>query len=129
MKRLIPLLILFVVAADANAAEAAAKHVDKPNFLVVLSDDHSAPFVRCYGDNNATTPNLDKFASEGILFRRAYVSCPQCVPSRAGILASRSPVGIGMTRFSAAFPAGVKSYPEYLLRIFSFRYIPYHRYN
>jgi arylsulfatase A-like enzyme len=33
---------------------------------------------------------------------------------RSGILASRSPVGIGMTQFSAAFPSGVKSYPEYL---------------
>jgi arylsulfatase A-like enzyme len=57
---------------------------------------------------------LDKFASEGILFRRAYVSCPQCVPSRAGIFASRSPVGIGMSRFSAAFPANIKTFPEYL---------------
>ncbi|MDR0610662.1 MAG: sulfatase [Planctomycetaceae bacterium] len=85
-----------------------------PNFLVVLSDDHSAPFVGVYGDPNAVTPNLDKFASEGILFRRAYVSCPQCVPSRAGIFASRSPVGIGMSRFSAAFPANVKTFPEYL---------------
>ncbi|GHT26904.1 hypothetical protein FACS18942_05230 [Planctomycetales bacterium] len=113
MKKILPLIVLFVIFAGTSlyAKDGA---VNKPNFLVVLSDDHSAPFVGAYGDKNATTPNLDKFASEGILFRRAYVSCPQCVPSRAGILASRSPVGIGMSRFSAAFPAGVKSYPEYL---------------
>ncbi|MDR2440241.1 MAG: sulfatase [Planctomycetaceae bacterium] len=107
------LLTSFSVAAESITAE---RPLDKtlPNFLVVLSDDHSAPFVGAYGDPNAITPNLDKFASEGILFRRAYVSSPQCVPSRAGIFASRSPVGIGMSRFSAAFPANVKTFPEYL---------------
>jgi arylsulfatase A-like enzyme len=102
----------FVLALTAN--NDLSQTDQRPNFLVVLSDDHSAPFVGAYGDPNAVTPNLDKFASEGIIFRRAYVSSPQCVPSRAGIFASRSPVGIGMTRFSAAFPANVKSYPEYL---------------
>ncbi|MDR2171485.1 MAG: sulfatase-like hydrolase/transferase, partial [Planctomycetaceae bacterium] len=89
--------IFGVVVADEQRTNESAPPLNKtlPNFLVVLSDDHSAPFVGAYGDTNAVTPNLDKFASEGILFRRAYVSCPQCVPSRAGIFASRSPVGIG----------------------------------
>ncbi|MDR0870246.1 MAG: sulfatase [Planctomycetaceae bacterium] len=106
MKHITFLLPLFLAAAVFAA--------DKPNVLVVLSDDHSAPFVGAYGDKNAVTPNLDKFAAEGVLFRRAYVSCPQCVPARAGIFASRSPVGLGQSRFSAAFPHNVKSFPEYL---------------
>jgi arylsulfatase A-like enzyme len=111
-KRLIAFLLLVSFTGVIFAEETHSKRL--PNFLVVLSDDHSAPFVGAYGDTNAVTPNLDKFASEGIIFRRAYVSCPQCVPSRAGIFASRSPVGIGMSRFSAAFPANVKTFPEYL---------------
>ena len=85
-----------------------------PNILVILSDDHSYPHVGCYGDPNANTPNLDKFAAEGMMFTRCYVTTPQCVPSRASIMAGRSPIRIGMTRFSAALPADVKTFPEYL---------------
>ncbi|MDR1492332.1 MAG: sulfatase [Planctomycetaceae bacterium] len=108
------LIFQFVFVLALTASNDLPQTDQRPNFLVVLSDDHSAPFVGAYGDPNAVTPNLDKFASEGMIFRRAYVSCPQCVPSRAGIFASRSPVGIGMSRFSAAFPANVKTFPEYL---------------
>jgi arylsulfatase A-like enzyme len=85
-----------------------------PNILIILSDDQSYPHVGCYGDPNANTPYLDKFASEGMTFTRAYVTTPQCVPSRASIMTGRSPIRINMTRFSAALPADVKSFPEYL---------------
>ena len=86
----------------------------RPNILLVLSDDHSAPHVGCYGNRDIRTPNLDQFAAEGIRFDRAYVACPQCVPSRAAIMTGRSPVGIQMTRFSAPLPMDVRTYPELL---------------
>jgi arylsulfatase A-like enzyme len=87
---------------------------ERPNILVILSDDQSVPHVGCYGDPNVSTPNLDQFASEGMLFTRAYVTSPQCVPSRASIFTGRSPVRVGMSRFSAALPADVKTFPDYL---------------
>ncbi len=85
-----------------------------PNILLILSDDHSAPHVGCYGNPDIKTPNLDRFSREGVRFDRAYVTCPQCVPSRASIMTGRSPVRIAMTRFSAPLPADVKIYPEIL---------------
>jgi len=95
----------------ARAAETAAR---RPNILLLLSDDHSAPHLGCYGNPDIRTPNLDQLAAQGMRFDRAYVACPQCVPSRASIMTGRSPVRIDMTRFSAPLPADVKTYPEAL---------------
>ncbi|HEX4149234.1 MAG TPA: sulfatase [Pirellulales bacterium] len=87
---------------------------ERPNILLVLSDDHSAAHVGAYGNQDIKTPNLDRFASQGMRCDRAYVACPQCVPSRAAIMTGRSPVAIQMTRFTAPLPAEVKVYPELL---------------
>ncbi|MDR1142176.1 MAG: sulfatase [Planctomycetaceae bacterium] len=106
-------ILFFSVSLIAEENNSKAREI-RPNILLVISDDHSYPHVGVYGDPNVKTPNLDRFASEGITFRRAYVTAPQCVQSRAGIFAARSQVGIGMSRFSAPFPAEIKSFPEYL---------------
>ena len=68
---------------------------DTLNILLLLSDDQS-PHLGCDGDANARTPNMDRFAAEGMRFGRAYTMAPQCVPSRASLLSGRSPVAIGM---------------------------------
>src|SRR5687767_536985 len=85
-----------------------------PNILLIVSDDHSAAHVGCYGNPDVKTPNLDRLAAEGVRFDRAYVAAPQCVPSRAAILTGRHPIDIGMTRFSAALPRDVIMFPETL---------------
>src|SRR5476651_1638186 len=93
---------------------ASLRGADRPNILVILSDDHSAAHVGCYGNPEIKTPNLDRFAGAGMRFDRAYVACPQCVPSRAAIMTGRSPISIQMTRFSVPLPLEVKVYPEML---------------
>ena len=87
---------------------------DKPNVLFLLSDDHSYPYLSCYGDANVRTPALDKLAGEGIKFRRFFTSAPQCVPSRAAYLSGRSPVAARITRFSSPLPRDVVTFPEVL---------------
>lgn len=100
----------FALAVLIAAPVVAA---DKPlNVLVVLSDDHANPHLGCYGNADVKTPNLDAFAKTAVRFDRAYVTCPQCVPSRASIMTGRSPVAIGMTRFSAPLPAEVLTWLE-----------------
>ena len=103
-----PLALLFSPFAVASAA------ADRPNILLLLSDDHSAPHVGCYGNPDLRTPNLDGLAAAGIRMDRTYVAAPQCVPSRAAIMTGRSPVRIAMTRFSAPLPMDVVTYPELL---------------
>jgi len=73
---------------------------NKPNILLLLSDDHSIPHLGCYGTTNVPTPNLDRLASQGMRFNRAYTSSPQCAPSRTSIFSGRSPVSLGVTRFA-----------------------------
>ena len=87
---------------------------ERPNILLIFSDDHSVPYLGCYGNPDLKTPNLDKMASEGALFQRAYTTAPQCVPSRAGILSGRSTVDIRMTRFSAPLSGEIIVFPEIL---------------
>jgi N-sulfoglucosamine sulfohydrolase len=98
------------------AALAFAQAPERPNVLFVMSDDHSAAHVGAYGNADVKTPNLDAFAKEGTLFKRAYVAAPQCVPSRATLMTGRSPVAIQMTRFSAPLAEEYKTWLE-LLRV------------
>ena len=87
---------------------------DKPNILLMLSDDHSYPFVSCYGDSNVRTPALDRLANEGMRFHRFFTACPQCVPSRAAYMTGRSAVAARMTRFSSPLPRDEITLPELL---------------
>lgn len=106
-----PRFILFALLLLAGQAFAAST---KPNIILVLSDDHSYPFLGCYGTQEMQTPNLDKFGGEGMKFHRMFVTCPQCVPSRASLMAGRSPVAARMTRFSSPLPRDEITFPELL---------------
>lgn len=85
-----------------------------PNILFLLSDDHSYPFLGCYGDPNVKTPALDQLASEGMKFHRFFTTAPQCVPSRASFLTGRSPVAARITRFSSPLARDEITFPELL---------------
>ncbi|MDQ3622532.1 MAG: sulfatase [Verrucomicrobiota bacterium] len=106
------LLALFSFAAITLAASGADP--SKPNILLLLSDDHSYPFVGCYGNRNVRTPNLDRLAAEGMKFHRFFTAAPQCVPSRAALMTGRSAVAARMTRFSSPLPRDEVTLPELL---------------
>ncbi|MEO0413764.1 MAG: sulfatase-like hydrolase/transferase, partial [Verrucomicrobiota bacterium] len=92
-----------LVLAGCLISTISAKD-ERPNILLILSDDHSVPHLGAYDCPNCLryglTPNLDKFAKEGMRFDRAYTTAPQCAPSRTSIFAGRSPVGVRATRFA-----------------------------
>lgn len=86
----------------------------RPNIVLLLSDDHSYPYLGTYGLSGVDTPTLDRMASEGMKFERFFTAAPQCVPSRASLLTGRSPVAAKMTRFSAPLPREEVTFPELL---------------
>jgi arylsulfatase A-like enzyme len=106
-----PRLALIVLACLVSCLRAADS---KPNLLIVLSDDHSYPYLGCYGADYLRTPSFDRFAAQGMRFDRCFTAAPQCVPSRAAIMTGRSPVGARITRFSSPLPPDVPSLPDLL---------------
>jgi N-sulfoglucosamine sulfohydrolase len=106
--------ILIWTWGAAVCGSVTAAEPQRPNILLLLSDDHSYPFVGCYDDGNVKTPALDRLADEGMKFHRFFTAAPQCVPSRAALMTGRSPVAARMTRFSAPLPRDEITFPECL---------------
>lgn len=87
-----------------------------PNILMITSEDNSAYFLGCYGNEMATTPNLDKLASEGFLYLHAFANCPVCAPARNTILTGIYAASNGNEQMRSKYAKSdiVKTYPEYL---------------
>ena len=68
----------------------------RPNIVFLFTDQHASAFAGCYGDDIAETPNLDKLAARGALFRNAHCPSPLCVPSRMAMMAGTYPHEIGV---------------------------------
>lgn len=65
--------------------------MDRPNFLIIMSDEHQARAMGCAGHPFVKTPNLDKLAARGMRFTDAYTPSPICVPARASFATGRYP--------------------------------------
>jgi arylsulfatase A-like enzyme len=67
----------------------------RPNILLIVSDDVGYADIGSYGSRDIPTPNIDRVAQEGIRFTNAYVSGPYCSPTRAGLMTGRYPQRFG----------------------------------
>lgn len=63
---------------------------DKPNVLILFSDDQGSADLSCQGSKDIPTPNIDSLAKNGVRCTQGYVSSCMCSPSRAGLLTGRS---------------------------------------
>jgi len=88
----IPLLLL-AIALPVHAA-------DRPNFLFILSDDHAAHALSCYGSVLNRTPHLDRIAATGMRFGNCFAANSICTPSRASILTGKYSHKNGVTVFN-----------------------------
>jgi arylsulfatase A len=69
---------------------------NRPNIIVVLCDDLGYGDLHCYGNDELHTPNIDKFAAEGLKFTDCYAAHPNCSPSRTGLMTGRTPTRVGI---------------------------------
>ena len=100
----------WLVAGFARGGEPKKR----PNFLIILSDDHGRLYTGCYGAKGPRTPNIDRLAAEGMLFSRAFTATAMCAPSRSMLYTGLFPHRNGAHPNHSAVKPGTKSLPHYL---------------
>ncbi len=88
--------------------------VERPNIVLIMGDQISAPFLRAYGNKLAKTPNIDRIAENGVVFDNAYCNVPLCAPSRASLMTGKLCSEIGAYDNEASFPSDVPTMAHYL---------------
>ena len=84
----------------------------KPNLVLFLPDQQRADTIACYGGVKVHAPNLNKLASQSVVFERAYVTHPVCTPSRSSLMTGTWPHINGCTRNSVPLDRRFRVFPE-----------------
>ena len=96
MKKIIIIILLALNVTFCKAQKASeSKDKARPNVLVFYVDDLRAE-LGCYGSETAITPNIDKLASDGVMFNKAYTQQAICAPSRMSTLTGLRPETLGI---------------------------------
>lgn len=95
------------MAGPGAAAAGDAEPKRRPNFLLIMSDDHATQAIGAYGGRLAgldPTPNIDALARDGMRFDRVYTNNSICTPSRAGIITGQYPQRNGVLDLDGELP-------------------------
>lgn len=87
---------------------------NRPNILVIMSDQHNARYMGCAGDGVARTPAIDALAARGARFTAAYTPSPLCVPARMSFLTSRFPTDQQVWTNSCILDSNIPSFAHAL---------------
>ncbi|MFB6097952.1 MAG: sulfatase [Salinibacter sp.] len=102
---------------QSAAAQADAPDEERPNIVFIFSDDHAVQALGAYGGRLShlnPTPQIDRLAEEGMLFRNAFVTNSICAPSRATILSGQHSHLNGVRTNRDTLDADVRTFPELL---------------
>jgi len=86
-----------------------------PNILWITCEDVS-PYLGCYGDAKARTPNIDKLADESLLYTKAFVTAPVCAPVRSALVTGVHATSLGTQhlRSEVKLPERIRCLPQLL---------------
>ena len=104
----IPQLFLFPILALSVMAK------ESPNFLIILADDCTYNDLPLYGGQNAKTPHIERLASEGLTFNRAYLGSSMCQPCRAELYSGLYPMSNGCSWNHSGCRPGITGMPQAL---------------
>lgn len=108
------LLAFLLLANCLGSGFASAAPARRPNFLIILADDCTFSDLPMYGGQNARTPNLEKLASQGLIFNRAYLASAMCQPCRSELYSGLYPHRNGCSWNHSSSRPDVKSMPQHL---------------
>jgi N-sulfoglucosamine sulfohydrolase len=104
-----------LLLAAAIGAPASAATAPRPNILFIIFDDWGWQHAGVYGCDWVKTPNFDRIAREGVLFKNAFTSNPKCSPCRATILTGRNTWQLReAVSHNGMFPDNFETYPDLL---------------
>ena len=106
--------VLAFSAADKTQTPKRKNEATPPNVLIIMADDCTFSDLPTYGGVNAKTPNIEKLASQSLVFNRAYLSEAMCQPCRAELYTGLHPMGNGCAWNHSASRPDVKSMPHHL---------------
>ena len=86
LRKLITLSVIFYFSAACPAEH------NKPNIILLIGDDHGAPYFGFMGDENVVTPNMDMLAESGMTFTQGYATANHCRPSLRTLITGLHPV-------------------------------------
>ncbi|HLH54402.1 MAG TPA: sulfatase [Verrucomicrobiae bacterium] len=96
MKNFAVLAAVVIVCFSWTCNKARAREPRLPNIIIIFTDDQGYADVGVFGAKGFQTPNLDKLAAQGCIFRNFHVAQPICSASRAGLLTGCYPNRIGI---------------------------------
>jgi arylsulfatase A-like enzyme len=108
MKRILLVLSLLIpVTAGAD---------DRPNIMWVTSEDNSYHWIGCYGNKDASTPNIDRLAADGIRYKYAYANAAVCAVARNTLILGRYACSTGNHNMRSRYPVPerFRTYPSFL---------------
>lgn len=105
-------IIIILIISSSCSDGLKNRQVNKPNLLFIWTDEQTFKTMKAYGNEFINTPNLDKLASEGVVFKNAYVSQPVCTPSRSSIMTGLYPHQNGCTSNNYPLKDKFKLLPE-----------------
>lgn len=82
--------------SDASVIDSTEAGDNRPNIVLIMTDQHQAEALSIAGNLNLSTPNLDKLAKSGVRFENAYVTFPLCSPSRSSMFTGQMPHQLGI---------------------------------
>ena len=122
LKLIVGGFFLIAVAFNRKKSHPEINKNDRPNVIIILTDDQGYGDVGFNGCKDIPTPNIDRIAKNGVVFSNGYVSYAVCAPSRAGLITGRYQDRFGYSRNplyrpfdeNIGLPLSEQTLPEYL---------------
>lgn len=123
-QRIMRNLIAMLIVLYSGPLIVAAEPTRPPNLLLILTDNHGAWTLGCYGNKDIRTPHIDRLASQGVRFTRAMASNPVCSPTRATLLTGLIPSQHGVHSYLGGEKPSAQMGPEAYCTIREFGTLP-----
>lgn len=104
-------------ARARSVRPAPAMPAVRPDLVIFVADDLRRDDLRAYGGMDARTPNIDRFAEEGVRFANAFAASPSCSPSRSSLYTGNFPMRHGGHANHSPIHGGMPTMPTYLQKL------------